>query len=79
MINWKVLTKNISQKDMDDFDKEFLMPKGSSHRRYQAVLRVARTIADLDQSEKIKLEHIRKALKYTQEPFNKVKDYIFKY
>lgn len=67
------------EKHMDDFDKDFLLPSGSSHRRYQAVLRVSRTIADLDQSERITTEHIKKALRYTQEPFNKIKDYIFKY
>ncbi len=68
------------EKDVDEFDKEFLLPSlGNSHRRYQALLRVARTIADLDMSEKIKTIHIKKALSLTQEPFNKIKDYIFKY
>ncbi|MES2769639.1 MAG: ATP-binding protein, partial [Bdellovibrionota bacterium] len=68
------------EKDVDEFDKEFLLPSlGNSHRRYQALLRVARTIADLDMSEKIKMNHIKKALSLTQEPFNKIKNYIFKY
>lgn len=68
------------EKTMDDFDKEFMLPNlGSSHRRYQSLLRVARTIADIDESPKIKLPHIKKALTFTLEPFNKVKDYIFKY
>jgi magnesium chelatase family protein len=68
------------EKDIEDFDKEFLLPTlGNSHRRYQSLLRVARTIADLEESEKIKTNHIKKALSFTLDPFNKIKDYIFKY
>lgn len=68
------------EKDVSEFDKEFLLPSlGNSHRRYQALLRVARTLADIEFSEKITSVHIKKALSLTQEPFNKIKDYIFKY
>lgn len=68
------------EKTMEEFDKEFLLPKlGNSHRRYQALLRVARTIADLEECEKINLTHIKKARSLTLEPFSKIKDYIFKY
>lgn len=68
------------EKDLEDFDKEFLLPTlGNSHRRYQALLRVSRTIADLEESSKITSKHIKKALGFTHEPFNKIKDYIFKY
>ena len=35
-----------------------------SPRSYNKVLRVARTIADMDESEKVKLEHIAEALSY---------------
>lgn len=68
------------EKDLSDFDREILLPSlGNSHRRYQALLRVARTIADLESSAKISVAHIKKALRYTQEPFNRLKDYIYKY
>lgn len=68
------------EKNLSDFDKEFLLPTlGNSHRRYQALLRVARTLADIDASIEITANHIKKALSLTQEPFHKIKDYIFKY
>ncbi len=68
------------EKDLSDFDKDILLPSlGNSHRRYQALLRVARTIADLESTHKISSAHIKKAFRYTQEPFNRLKDYIFKY
>ncbi len=70
----------VIEKHIGEFDREFLLPSiGSSHRRYQSLLRVSRTIADLAESPTIETSHIREALDLTLEPFNKVKDYMFKY
>lgn len=45
----------------------------SSQRRRLATLRVARTIADLEQSKLIKNNHLEEALQYTYKPFEKLK------
>ena len=37
---------------------------GMSGRAYDKILRVARTIADLDESENIEVQHIAEALQY---------------
>ncbi|MGN1347865.1 MAG: ATP-binding protein, partial [Acutalibacteraceae bacterium] len=37
---------------------------GLSARAYDKILRVARTIADLDESEKIELSHLTEAVQY---------------
>ena len=44
-----------------------------SHRRHQATVRVARTLADLDCNEKIEDRHMEKALLWTWKPFEKMK------
>lgn len=43
-----------------------------SERRSLATLRVARTIADLEKSDSIKIQHIDEALAYTMEPFGQM-------
>ncbi len=40
-----------------------------SQRRYQASLRVARTLADLDGAEKVEVKHIQTALQYTVQSY----------
>jgi len=42
---------------------------GASRRRWRAELRVARTLADLEQSENIQAQHLKKAQEYTLRPF----------
>ena len=44
-----------------------------SHRRHQATVRVARTLADLECSELISDRHMEKALLWTWKPFEKMK------
>jgi magnesium chelatase family protein len=44
-----------------------------SYRRYQATLRVARTLADLDQTEIIQGTHVERALKRTWLPFERLR------
>lgn len=50
-----------------------LLPYFKSKRRESSCLRVARTIADLEFSEKIKIEHIEKSLHYTFFSFEEIK------
>lgn len=50
-----------------------LLPEVQSQRRRLSLLRVARTLADLDHSEKILLKHIRVAEKLSVLPFFKIK------
>jgi magnesium chelatase family protein len=45
----------------------------SSHRRKQATLRVARTLADLDQSVFVEREHLNEALHWTQLNFERLR------
>lgn len=42
---------------------------GASRRRWRAELRVARTLADLEQSDNIQAQHLKKAQEYTLRPF----------
>lgn len=44
--------------------KEGFDKMGFSARAYSRILKVARTIADLDESEKIELKHIAESIKY---------------
>lgn len=57
------------EKTLDTFAKKFLVANEASHRRYNALIRVARTVADIDLSEIIKAEHLEKARVYTSENF----------
>ncbi len=60
--------------EVESFYFEQLMNKDlGSRRRYQATLRVARSLADLDCNEKILSRHIEKALKWTALPFERLK------
>lgn len=65
---------NMSDADIEKYcalgeDEEALMKKAYdalklSPRSYKKVLKVARTIADMDESEKIRIEHLAEALSY---------------
>jgi magnesium chelatase family protein len=60
--------------DLSSFYMQELFPKEfSSRRREIATLRVARSLADLQECEKIKPEHIESALKLTYHPFESLK------
>ncbi len=60
------LTEGEINQGMDRLAKTFLIPStGSSHRRRLALLRVARSIADLEMSELIYGPHIEKACTFT--------------
>lgn len=60
--------------EVDRFFFEHLMNKDlGSQRRYQATLRVARTLADLDKVEIVQGNHIDEALRITWLPFERLK------
>ncbi len=60
--------------DLPSFYMRELFPQElSSRRRELATLRVARTIADLDGSEKLQPQHIESALKLSYHPFESLK------
>ncbi|MBY0384814.1 ATP-binding protein, partial [bacterium] len=73
--------KNVSEElSIEEIESAFenekvkkLLPYFKSKRREMSCLRVARTIADLEFSEKIKIEHIEKSLHYTFFPFEEIK------
>lgn len=65
--------EDLSQ-DLSGFYMRELFPQEiSSRRRELATLRVARTLADLDFSEKTEPRHVEAALKFTLEPFESLK------
>jgi magnesium chelatase family protein len=58
---------------LDSFTKKNLIPEAqSSFRRYQSLIRVARTIADLNESDQIKAHHIDEASEFTFQSFKKM-------
>jgi magnesium chelatase family protein len=60
--------------DLPSFYMKELFPKEiSSRRRELATLRVARTMADLEQAEKLQPHHVESALKMTYEPVEALK------
>lgn len=62
------------ERQMDHFTRENLMPTmGSSRRRRAALLKVARSIADLEMSKSIEGHHLEKAKDYTLFPFDSLK------
>jgi len=60
--------------EVEGFYFEHLMNKDlGSQRRYQATLRVARSLADLECQEKVQGRHIDQALKWTWTPFERLR------
>lgn len=56
--------------EIDSFTKKNLMPEApGSRRREQSMLRVARTLADMDESRGIKVKHIEEARQLAISPF----------
>ena len=56
-----------------NFLMQHLVPQGiSSHRRKLSVLRVARTIADLEKSKEIRPAHLEEAISYALRPFTQL-------
>jgi magnesium chelatase family protein len=54
---------------------EFL-PLFRSHRRRSSLLRVARTLADMENSAKIRLDHLSEAQNYTYDTFLRIRDLL---
>jgi len=68
------------ESQLSSFDKEVIAEvQEKSHRRYQALLRVARTIADCEFSEKISTQHLEKARDLTLTPFHILRDFTRNY
>ena len=61
---------------MIDKDTSYLLPESSSHRRKRALLRVARTLSDLKQEEKISSASLEQALNLTIKNFFFLKNRI---
>lgn len=53
--------------------RELLPEDGGSQRRTRAVLRIARTLADLDQSNEIRIQDIRDAMDWGWKPFQQLR------
>jgi predicted ATPase with chaperone activity len=63
------------EKTIPPFVRQHLMPElPSSHRRRLALLRVARTFADLDQSPEIQGIHLERAKTLTLTPFQTMRE-----
>lgn len=61
---------NEISKTLRPFVRENLLPSlGDSRRRMRALMRVARTLADLDESEDIELPHLNEATQWTWRSF----------
>ena len=60
---------------LEQLDSEIikdLLPYSKSHRRRQSLLRVARSIADLEKNDKIKQEHLEEAQRWTSHDMYKL-------
>jgi len=76
----QISEQEILEMDLDILERDQFLPReGASHRRYLALLKVARTIADCDLSLKIQAHHIEKAREYTQAPFYSLKSFMQNY
>ena len=69
-LDLKELEKNIEE------NNNYLLPESSSHRRKRALLRVARTLSDLKQEEKISSASLEQALNLTIKNFFFLKNRI---
>lgn len=72
-VNSKLKAHEI-ETSLGEFISQNLMPEtGKSHRRRIALLKVARTYADIELSEKIKPHHLQKSANLSLLPFDKMK------
>jgi magnesium chelatase family protein len=67
------LSEEEIRKTFHDEKVEKLFPQFNSKRRFLALCRVARTLADLEQETFIRKEHIEKSLFYVHFPFEELK------
>lgn len=65
----------ILMEQLDTHVDETLIPHSKSHRRRQSLLRVARTLADLEFSEKIKQVHLEEAQNWTARDIYKLEKF----
>ena len=63
-VNQKLLVSEIMEQ-LDESITEAFIPFSKSHRRRQSLLRVARSLADLEASERIKQNHLEEAQAWT--------------
>ena len=60
---------------LDDKILTEMIPFSKSHRRHQSLLRVARTLADMDQSTKIKQYHLEEAQQWTAQDIHTMEQF----
>ena len=71
------LSLNECESLIDPFTRMNLMPElPESHRRLMALLRVARSLADMAESDKIQAQHIEQARLLTVKPFLDLKEAV---
>lgn len=72
------LDVSLIEKELDSFTLKHLIPSTlQSYRRYQALLRVARTLADLEQSSKVSRSHLEQAAQYCIQPALNLKGHFW--
>lgn len=72
------VNSRLRDEEVDKFVSPFVMkelyrPVDGSRRRAKALIRVARTIADLEEHVEVKREHLEEARRWTSYPFDKLK------